>query len=103
MPVDMTSNIRFFLRKYNTVKNPLVRTQIKENIDEFRNQLSDRETKDFYLYIHSETYDDMVKQNAKIKAGMESTGFVCEISVEQKKDVLTKYSNPFNSTFTTSV
>lgn len=103
MPVDMTSNIRFFLRKYNAVKNPLVRTQIKENIDEFRNQLRDRETKDFYLYIHSETYDDMVKQNAKIKAGMESTGFVYEISAEQKKDVLTKYSNPFNSTFTTNV
>ena len=103
MPVDMTSNIRFFLRKYNAVKNPLVRAQIKENIDEFRNQLRDRETKDFYLYIHSETYDDMVKQNAKIKAGMESTGFVYEISAEQKKDVLTKYSNPFNSTFTTNV
>lgn len=103
MPVDMTSNIRFFLRKYNAVKNPLVRIQIRENIDEFRNQLRDRETKDFYLYVYSETYDDMVKQNARIKAGMETSGFVYEITAEQKKDVLKKYSNPFNRSIITNI
>ena len=96
MPVDMVSNIAFYSRKFNKTKNPLYRSVIQRNLDEFKNKLKNRETKDFYLYIHSESYDDMVKQNAKIRAGLGISGLVSEISLEQKISVMRKYSNPYN-------
>ena len=55
-----------------------------------------RETKDFFLYVYAETYDELVKVNARIKATVCYNGLVQEISFEEKKDVFKKFSNPYN-------
>lgn len=96
MPVDMTSNIKFYLQKYKTTSNPLYKSQIAEYLKEFMEDLRYREIKDFYLYIYAETEDELIKANKQVEETLCATGLAYIVSVEQKKNVFKKYSNPFS-------
>lgn len=97
MPVNMLSNIKFYLHKYSRTNNPLYRKQIAEYVREFRDDLRDREVKDFYLYIYAETYDELMKINARVEAGLCSEGLAFSIDAQQKINMYRKFSNPFNN------
>lgn len=97
MPIDMLSNIAFYTRKYSSCKNPIYKEVILRNINEFKKTLRKRESHDFYLYIYAKTYDELIKLNSTVENGICLTRLVTEISSEEKKRVLRKFLNPYNT------
>lgn len=102
MPVDVIDNIRFYIHKFNNTTNPYYQEQLAEYLMEFREDMRDRETKDFYLYAFAKTYDELCKLNARINASMVSTGFLQDIDLQSKLDVFKKFSNPYNKVMKSS-
>lgn len=97
MPINMSTNISFYTRKYNECKNPLYKDLIVRNINEFKETLRSRESQDFYLYCYGATYESIVKINASVRSGICRSRYVTEISPNTKVSVLRKFSNPYNT------
>lgn len=96
MPIDFSKNIQFDNHKLSKTTNPYYQEVLLDSQYDYTVRLRMRETKDFFLYVYAETYDELVKVNARIKATVCYNGLVQEISFEEKKDVFKKFSNPYN-------
>ena len=96
MPVSVADNIRFLRKKLNKTQNPLYREKLEECLYEFTDKMRGREDKEFYIVIYAETYEEMLKLNARFEGSMVSRGFATDIEYEQKLNVFRKFFNPFN-------
>lgn len=97
MPIVVASNIRYIIHKYQRIQNPLYREALSTFLEEFRQELRDREDKQFYIFLYAKDYDEMLKINARFEGSMVSEGYAAVIPYKQKLQVFQKYSNPYNN------
>lgn len=98
LSVDTQPNIAYFKRKYNSTQNQLYREVIRDNINDFLS-IKDRNVKKWYLKIFANTFEEIVKLNAQVRASLEQNRLVMQIDTRQKVILLNKISNPYNHSY----
>lgn len=96
MPIDLEDNIKFMNHKINVTKNPQYKEILEEYKREFTEDLRDREDKEYFIFIFADTYDNLIKCNAKFETAFVSQGMAQCTDLEKKIEVLQRFFNPFN-------
>lgn len=94
LPLDTRNNQEYLKYKLEKSNVSEYRNILKEAIEEYK-ELSNRQYKQPFLFVYTNSYERLTKYNERIVASLSSIGIVKEISPEQKINVLEKLNNPF--------
>lgn len=97
MPVDVSSQLMFYKHKYNSIKNPNYKQRLIQEIECFENDFKERESKEFYLGVFSDSYEALLNLNEQIISSLCDKKLAIEISPTKKIEVLSKFGNPYNT------
>lgn len=95
LPVDTRTNKRNVKNVLAQTDNPEYKRVLREMLDEF-DKLSDRQAKQFYMFIFSMSLEKLEKFNRRIRGILLPLGLVEEISAEQKEQIFRKLNNPYS-------